>query len=88
MDDSKKILYAPVHNSSEEDLALHEIRKPTPPRFKFQHLLLLEGIHLVLLLGAFILYSAVRRNATNSHLQPEAHGLDTCKSFDPIEDLV
>ncbi|EPE24422.1 hypothetical protein GLAREA_08274 [Glarea lozoyensis ATCC 20868] len=77
MDNSKKILYAPVQNNSEDDLALHEIRKPNKPRYRFQHFLLLEVIHLVLLLGGFVLYSAARRNAINSNIQPEARGLDT-----------
>jgi hypothetical protein len=79
MNKHEQILYTPVENGSNEDLPLKRVRKPSTLRFNFQHLLLLEGIHLVLILGGYILFVAAKYGVTSSNVRLEVHGLDTCK---------
>lgn len=79
MKNTNEILYMPVQDSNNECLSLKRVRKENTMPFNFRSLLLLEGIHLILILGGYVLFMASKYGAVDRNASSEVQGLDTCK---------
>ncbi|KUJ15245.1 uncharacterized protein LY89DRAFT_735374 [Mollisia scopiformis] len=91
MDKAKESVYMPVRDDDDE-LPLRVFRSHITPKFKwFWALLVLEGMHLVLILGGYALYSLVRYQTQDNELsRTYMHGLNTyfdLMKFDTVKDF-
>lgn len=79
MSKNKEMQYMPVQDSSNAHLTFERERIESNPTLTFKRLLMLEGFHLVLLLGAYVLYLTAKYRSEEHNEVPKVHGLDTCK---------